>query len=734
MLKKSLPRRSLLLAFLLVSLPGFSHAAVVINEIMYHPPDDLPDLQFIELHNSSDTPVDLTGWSLSDAIKYTFPSGQRLDPKSYLVLAHNPSRFQETYGTQPSGKFELSFRHKGDRVELKDPSGKLVDAVKFNDKAPWPTGPDGYSGSLERITPDAAGNDPANWASSPLSEDRAKPAGTPGKPNHNFRPALPPVIDSVSFTPEIAAPDQPVIVQARLRPGESPSLLRILYRVAGPGFEKPEFSIEMEKVSDHTYSATIPGQSADQLIRFRVQALSKSETSLYFPAETEPRPALTAYVQAPFEPALVPFAWIIHTTETEFNSARQRATSPPFERSFGPPGAPRPPGRGDFRPPGPGQFREPSRPGGPGPRGFGGPGRRGGPFGGPPSEPGSHRSAFVYFDPATKKTQLFDFVQVSTRKGGVKVRFLKDQLLNQMSTINLIFEGETSSIVEPLAYEVYRRAGMATEQSYHLRLWQSGTPVGYHLLVEQPNSAFLRRNKINDEGNMYKLLWYEQGVVGQHEKKGSPGSTHEDIVALVKALNETSGAAQWEVIRKNFDVNQVATYFAVNMVLSHWDGFFNNYFTYHDVNGTGKWTMYPWDQDSTWGLRDMRGGDVFYTMALSFGMNGARPQGSGGMWWRPPGWFSGPLLANPEFRKIFLARTKEILDTIYTEQVFQPVLARMQQQLEPEYKLRAQLQKRDPAAAVAQLKSTIASCLDHLRKRRQFLLTQTELKSVAKLQ
>ena len=37
---------------------------------------------------------------------------------------------------------------------------------------------------------------------------------------------------------------------------------------------------------------------------------------------------------------------------------------------------------------------------------------------------------------------------------------------------------------------------------------------------------------------------------------------------------------------KNFDLNQVATYFVVNLVPSHWDGFFNNHFTYHDRKGT----------------------------------------------------------------------------------------------------------------------------------------------------
>ena len=36
-------------------------AQVVLNEVMYHPPDDRDELQFIELHNAETTPVDLAG-------------------------------------------------------------------------------------------------------------------------------------------------------------------------------------------------------------------------------------------------------------------------------------------------------------------------------------------------------------------------------------------------------------------------------------------------------------------------------------------------------------------------------------------------------------------------------------------------------------------------------------------------------------------------------------------------
>ena len=72
-------------------------------------------------------------------------------------------------------------------------------------------------------------------------------------------------------------------------------------------------------------------------------------------------------------------------------------------------------------------------------------------------------------------------------------------------------------------------------------------------------------------------------------------------------------------------------------------------------------------------------------MPITFGMTGDAPPGwpkgrpaprgfGFNAWWRPPGAFSGPLLANPTFRKLFLWRAKEILETVYTEDVFFPVI------------------------------------------------------------
>lgn len=353
----------------------------------------------------------------------------------------------------------------------------------------------------------------------------------------------------------------------------------------------------------------------------------------------------------------------------------------------------------------------------------------GNPFGGGGNpEPGSFRSALIFQEPGSQRPQVFDFVQINGRKGGQKVHLHKDRTLRGMNTVGILFEGETAVVVEPLAYEVYRRAGMAAEESFPVRLVLNGKPSGYSLLVEQPNQNFLRRNRVKDGGNLYKLLWFGQGVTGQHEKHSNRHNGHGDLVTLLDGLEKVSGAEQWDYIRRHFDVEQVATYFAVNTVLSHWDGFFNNYFTYHDVNGSGKWTMYPWDQDSTWGLRAMQSDDsVFIRMPLTFGMNGDSPVDGAG-WWRGPGWFSGPLLANPEFRKVFLTQTRRILDTVYTEPVMGPVIDRLEAQLLPEVRARAQQDRQEPEQAIRALRSDLSRVREHLRERRRFLLDQPELK------
>jgi hypothetical protein len=61
-------------------------SAVVINELLAH--TDLPDLDFVELHNTSSQSLDLGGASLSDnsdTNKFTFPAGTTIPGHGFLM-------------------------------------------------------------------------------------------------------------------------------------------------------------------------------------------------------------------------------------------------------------------------------------------------------------------------------------------------------------------------------------------------------------------------------------------------------------------------------------------------------------------------------------------------------------------------------------------------------------------------------------------------------------------------
>lgn len=352
----------------------------------------------------------------------------------------------------------------------------------------------------------------------------------------------------------------------------------------------------------------------------------------------------------------------------------------------------------------------------------------------PPPRPPRGQTAFALVTPDGSKSEVYDFIHVTERSAGNRIRFHKDQPWREMTSAALIFEyNDRFLLAEPLAFDVYRRAGNAACQTDYLRLTMNGHPLGYHLAVEQVNGAFLNRHQLATSGDLFKLLWYGTGIAGKHERQNHPDRTHEALENLVASLGNASGDAQWELIRRHFDVEQASTYFAVNMVLSHWDGFFNNYFTHQDSEGDGRWRLFPWDQDKTWGFHDSTGDKVFFDMPLSFGMAGDRPPGGGpatinpSSWWRPGGYFSQPLLANPEFRRRYLARIRAILEKVYTEEIYNPVIDDLARRLRPEIPVRAAVVGEDASKAMARFDRNVASLKEHLVKRRRFLLEQEEL-------
>lgn len=142
-----------------------SQAQIVITEISYNTPS--VDIEFIELYNNSANTVDLSGWSFSQGISYTFPSGVSIGPAAYLLVAADSVRMQNYFGVvsypwDPSGGNGLS--NSGEDIVIVDDMGVTVDSVDFEDNSGgWPNICDGQGPSLILCDVNSDNNDVANW-------------------------------------------------------------------------------------------------------------------------------------------------------------------------------------------------------------------------------------------------------------------------------------------------------------------------------------------------------------------------------------------------------------------------------------------------------------------------------------------------------------------------------------------------------------------------------------------
>ena len=114
------------------------HAQIVINELMADNASTISDSNentpdWIELFNTSDQTVDLTGWQLSDEAaipdKWIFPA-ITIPPRGYLLIfASGMDNFDGVWHTN----FKLS--KSGETVLLADNSGTVIDWVSFEEQA-----------------------------------------------------------------------------------------------------------------------------------------------------------------------------------------------------------------------------------------------------------------------------------------------------------------------------------------------------------------------------------------------------------------------------------------------------------------------------------------------------------------------------------------------------------------------------------------------------------------------
>jgi hypothetical protein len=142
---------------------------LVITEIMYdEPPVGQNDyLEFIELYNVTDEPIELGGLRFKGGIASGNLPEYTLLPGEYWVTAKDAETFTSFFGV-PAHEW------RGGNLSNDDPesiyiqntdhhSEVMIDSLTYRKGAPWPNGAGGLGYSMELIDPTVDNSDPLNW-------------------------------------------------------------------------------------------------------------------------------------------------------------------------------------------------------------------------------------------------------------------------------------------------------------------------------------------------------------------------------------------------------------------------------------------------------------------------------------------------------------------------------------------------------------------------------------------
>ncbi|MBL8618617.1 MAG: lamin tail domain-containing protein [Deltaproteobacteria bacterium] len=153
-----------------------SPGPVVFTELHVHPPEG-DGAEWLELHNPTVLPIDLSGWALVDGVDYRFPEGTLIEPGGYLVVAADPAALGGVAAGPVLGPWAGRLADDGEKVELRSNGGRRIDALRYGVDAPWPVAPGGSGLTLAKARPTDPSARAESWGAS------AAVGGSPGAAN-----------------------------------------------------------------------------------------------------------------------------------------------------------------------------------------------------------------------------------------------------------------------------------------------------------------------------------------------------------------------------------------------------------------------------------------------------------------------------------------------------------------------------------------------------------------------
>ncbi|REJ82970.1 MAG: T9SS C-terminal target domain-containing protein [Bacteroidetes bacterium] len=139
-----------------------------VSELNYNSHDTLNSGDWIEFHNAASYTLDLSGWKFRDSQDnhiYTIPTGTKVLPSGYIVLASDMQKFRSRFPSINSvyGNFGFDFSNGGEMLRLFNHADSLIISFTYSDQSPWPLTADGVGYTLERTNFTSDHNSPSTW-------------------------------------------------------------------------------------------------------------------------------------------------------------------------------------------------------------------------------------------------------------------------------------------------------------------------------------------------------------------------------------------------------------------------------------------------------------------------------------------------------------------------------------------------------------------------------------------
>ncbi len=265
---------------------------------------------------------------------------------------------------------------------------------------------------------------------------------------------------------------------------------------------------------------------------------------------------------------------------------------------------------------------------------------------------------------------------LSDTKPSLKIKFNKFINTQRFSgwkrmTLNNAVQ-DPSYMNQCLGYQLFAKAGIPAPRCSFAKVSVNGDVLGLYVHVESVKKPFLGLHFDDDSGNMYEgtLSDFRSDWLASYERKTNkadpPGSEdRSDIQAVADAIALADDDAMLAALKQVIDVDEFLTFWAVETMVSHWDGYAgnnNNHFLYANPE-TGTFRFLPWGTDQLFG----NGTDA---------MDPARTRST----------ITRRLFLHNTTREQYINRYTMLLDTMWDETAILAEINRMETLIRPELK------------------------------------------------